>query len=156
MTFRRFLLMSLLGCSGLCAQISLDKEMPIDVQKRTGVWCLTPQQKKALEQWLDQNVTLNPKRTSLNAARTLYLSLNIDGGKKLQLSDGRIFEVAPEDVQYTSLWITPFALLLKPSRDPDYPIMIVDRDSGTSVRAKEIPAIDTTAPQPQPPMPLSP
>lgn len=154
MRLYRWLLLGVLACPALWAQISLDKEMPTDVQKRTGVWNLTPQQKKALEQWLDQNMTLNPKKTGLNAPRDLYLSLNIEGGKKLQLSDGRIYEVAPEDVASASAWVTPFTLLLKPSRDPDYPVLIVNRDSGTTVRAKQIPAINIM--QPPPPAAASP
>ena len=148
MRFCRFLLLSLLGCPALWAQISLDKEMPEDVQKRTGVWDLTPKQKKALEIWLDQNVTLQPKGV-LNAPQSLYLSLNIENGKKLQLSDGKIYEVAPDDVPYAAPWITPFTMLIKPSEDPDYPLLIVNRDSGTRVRVKEIPAI-RTAPQETP------
>lgn len=68
----------------------------------------------------------------------LYLSLNIDDGARLQLSDGTTYEIAPEDRLYSAYWITPFPLTIGASGDPDYPISITNLNSRRSVRGKKI------------------
>ena len=68
----------------------------------------------------------------------LYLSLNIDNGAKLQLSDGSTFLIDPKDRIYSSYWITPFPIRLSSSNDSDFPVKITNLTSGTSVNGMRI------------------
>ncbi|NGX38792.1 MAG: hypothetical protein KR126chlam1_00103 [Chlamydiae bacterium] len=68
----------------------------------------------------------------------LYLSLNVDSGSRLELSDGSAYEIDPDDWIYTTYWITPFPVELGKSDDPNYPVRITNLTSGTSVNGKEI------------------
>jgi hypothetical protein len=108
-------------------------QMTSEEQQKTGVSQLTPVQKKALEEWLDNHCSA---QSAQNTA--LYLSVNIDSGKRLELSDGSIYEVAPGDTGQTSLWITPFPIRIESSTDPDYPLRLVNINSGSSVKARKL------------------
>jgi hypothetical protein len=65
---------------------------------------------------------LYPQEDGGNSESQLYLSLNINDGAILQLSDGTTYEIAPNDRLYSAYWITPFPLSVGASGDPDYPI----------------------------------
>ncbi len=68
----------------------------------------------------------------------LYLSLNIENGSKLQLSDGSTYLISPEDRIYTVYWITPFPIRLGKSSDDEFPVKITNITTNTSVKGKEI------------------
>lgn len=68
----------------------------------------------------------------------LYLSLNMADGERLELSDGSTYEIAPADRIYSAYWITPFPIMLSESGDPDYPVKIINMNTGTFVRGKQI------------------
>jgi hypothetical protein len=124
--------------ASLQAQIVLDEVMSKDDQKKTGVANLNKNQKIALEAWLNNNFIL---KTEPEAPETpLSLSINIDNGKKIQLSDNSIWEVSPSDLPTSALWLTPFPVKITPSGDPNYPSLIVNLNSGVSVKARCISA----------------
>lgn len=130
--------------SPLQAQIVLDEVMSKEDQQKTGVASLSRAQKLALETWLNKNfVEKNVKEV---AQPELSLSINIDHGQKLQLSDNSLWEIAPNDVQTSAVWITPFPVKITPSGDLDYPCLIVNLNSGASVKAR--PASSATMPSP--------
>lgn len=142
---KRLLFFIILLSSHLQAgQIILDEVMSQEEQKKTGVAKLSPKEKIALETWLNKTFALQVKdqKTETN----LSLSININNGQKLQLSDGSIWEIAPSDIQTSAIWITPFAVKIVPSNDPDFPFLIVNVNSGVSVKAKRL--YTTTEPQP--------
>ncbi len=116
--------------------ITLDKMMTRDEKERTGVNDLNYTQKQELEGWLNSN--FDEKEDRKQKSDQLYLSLNIDNGSKLELSDGSTYEVAPEDRLYSVYWITPFPLRLSDSDDDKYPIKITNMNTGTSVNARQI------------------
>lgn len=119
------------------ALILLDEVMSKDVQQKTGVANLTPVQKAALEDWL--NATFEVKSSKIEKqAPEVMLSINIDAGRKLQLSDGTMWEVDPNDVVQSSVWITPFPMRIVPSDSTDYPFLLVNKTSGVSVKARKI------------------
>src|SRR5579862_3339262 len=97
-----------LGLSSLPlnAQIVLDEVMSRDDQKKTGVVKLTANEKIALEAWLNKNFVLKTEEKATKSG--LSLSINIDHGRKLQLSDNSLWEIAPDDVSKAAVWITPF------------------------------------------------
>lgn len=126
----------------------LDQVMNKDVQQKTGVAKLTPNQRKALETWLNQNFDIKTVKEETKEV-AIFLSINIDGGKKLQLSDGSMWEVAPSDVAQSSSWVTPFPMQIVPSNDSNYPFLLVNKISGLSVKARKIsPSVETNAPSP--------
>ncbi len=75
----------------------------------------------------------------LTAVVSLYLSENIDNGKQIQLSDGSTYEIAPDDVIRSALWIFPLPIEIQASDDPDYPIKLINSNLGSSVKAKRLP-----------------
>ncbi len=82
-------------CIAFCTDtILIEDVMSKEEQKKTGVSQLNFNQKRALEAWLNENFVLKTKKETTPLARTL--SLNIDNGKELQLSDNTIWEVNPE------------------------------------------------------------
>jgi hypothetical protein len=119
-------------CLNLYADISLDSSMTREQQQSTGISTLSPEQKKALESWLNSN--FQPKQTK--AAETLYLSENIENGKQIRLSNNALYEIAPQDRVHTALWITPFPITIEKSGDPSYPDKLTNGYSQTSVKAK--------------------
>jgi hypothetical protein len=124
-----------LFCSNAFGTIALDQMMPQDIQQRTGVSTLSPAQKQELEEWINQHFVLKaePKTT-----KDVYLSQNLDQGRKLRLTDGSLYEVFPSDVPKTAFWITPFPLEITPSGDPTYPWIITNKTSGTKVKVKQL------------------
>jgi hypothetical protein len=126
-----------LFCSNAFGTILLDQVMPQEVQQRTGVSNLSTTQKKELEDWINQNFTRKTEPKT-ETKKDLYLSQNIEQGKKLRLTDGSLYEVAPSDLSKTSFWITPFPLEITPSGDPTYPWIITNKTSGTKVKVKQL------------------
>ncbi len=118
----------------------LDDVMTQEDQQKTGVANLTSEQKQALIIWLNQNFVPKPQVEAPPSGKvpTLYLSENIEGGKKLRLTDGSVYEVSPDDLNLTGFWITPFPIKILPSRDPQYPYLIINMNTGTAVKAKQL------------------
>jgi hypothetical protein len=126
-----------LAFSPLCAkQIMLDDVMTREEQKKTGVTKLSLKEKIELENWLNRTFILKAQE-QLGEAQ-LFLSININNGQKLQLSDESIWEIAPSDKQTAAVWITPFPVKIIPSDDPNYPFLIVNINTGISVKAKKL------------------
>lgn len=114
--------------------IILDEVMDKDEQKQTGIDRLNMRQKIALEDWLNKKFVL--KKTHSEKESELSMSINIENGKRLQLSDNSVWEIAPHDVSTSSVWITPFPVKITSSNDPNYPCLITNTISGASVRAR--------------------
>jgi len=138
-------LLAILACSTLCsyvcaANILLNDAMTREEQKKTGVYYLNARQKQALEAWLNENFDRKSdkeKASVLPEGKHLYLSQNIDNGRILRLDDDSEYLVAPEDVEQSSFWITPFPLRIEESDDPEYPQRIVNINNGKSVKVKQ-------------------
>ncbi len=118
--------------------ILIDDVMSRDDQKKTGISTLNHNQRQALEQWLNDHVVM---KTAENAPiKESSLALNLNQGKKLQLSDGSVYEINPADTVITQSWLTPFPILIYQSGDPAYPIKLVNKNDGTAVKARKIQA----------------
>lgn len=155
---RSFFLLSLAAASLAfthlhAKQIMLDDVMTREEQKKTGVYNLSPKEKIELENWLNRTFVLKDQGAPTEQAQ-LYLSININNGQKLQLSDESIWEIAPADVQTAAVWITPFPVKIVPSNDPNYPSLIVNTNTGISVKARRLestpPPVESQPPS-QPP-----
>jgi hypothetical protein len=132
----------MLGLICFLATFVLSDVMDREQMHKTGIDTLNHKQKAALEAWLNDNFVLkNP--TSEPAAEVL-LSQNLEGGRKLMLTDGNTYEVNPVDLNKSALWITPFTIRITSSNDPAYPILLTNELTTTSVRAR----LSTPAPKP--------
>lgn len=122
------------------ATFLLNDVMSLEEQQKTGVANLTPDQRAELELWLNLNFIpkpVTPPPPSVKQA-PVTLSENLNNGKQLRLSDGSLYEVSPDDVGLTGFWITPFEVKILPSRDATYPVLLVNTNTGTAVKAKQI------------------
>ena len=140
---------SLLTSAASAQDILLDEVMTKEEQKKTGVYNMTMQQKVELEAWINRTFILKPAATSQVSG--LSLSININNGQKIQLSDGSLWEVAPRDVPTAAAWLTPFPINILPSNDPNYPTMLVDVQTGASVKARQVTSAATAPSQPSTP-----
>jgi hypothetical protein len=120
----------------------LNEMMSMDEQKKTGVATLSDAQKKELEGWINDKFVLKP--TPVAAAPSIYLQQNLQSGAQLMFSDESIYEVAPTDRSKTIFWLTPIAVTIEPSGDPNYPSKITNTLTKVSVLGKM-----TRAPKPQ-------
>jgi len=123
----------------------LNEVMSVDEQKKTGVSGLSDVQKKELESWINDKFVLKTV-TAAPAAPPIYLQQNIQGGTQLMFSDGSVYEIAPTDRAKATFWLTPIAITLEPSGDPNYPSKITNTLTNVSVNGKMV-----KAPQPQMP-----
>ncbi len=123
--------------ASLNALIVLDDVMSQEDQKKTGVSSLTYQQKVALEDWLNQYCVMKKVKRQ-QKQKQLFLSINIDGGQKIQLSDNSMWQISPDDLPTAATWITPIPIQIVPSNYPDYPWLLVDTQTGVSIKAKKI------------------
>jgi hypothetical protein len=109
--------------------------MTKEEQRKTGVYRLSFAQKVQLESWLNKNFISKIPEPVKGAA--LFLSINIANGRKIQLSDNSIWEIAPSDVSITAVWLTSFPVEINPSNDPEYPYLITNVNTGVSVKARK-------------------
>lgn len=151
-----------LSVSQLEATIFLDDVMTKEDQKKTGVSTLSYQQRMSLEKWLNEHVTMKSEITPQETT-TRSLSININNGQKILLSDNTLWEVSPDDISTSSIWITPFPVQVSPSGNPDYPSLLINVNTGARVKARQIsnqpppaePAQPAPTPQVQPLPPSS-
>lgn len=130
----------------LLGTMRLNEVMSADEQQKTGVANLSDVQKKELENWINNTFVLKTATTS--AAQSIYLQQNIQGGTQLMFSDGSLYEIAPTDRAKATFWLTPIAVTIEPSGDPNYPSKITNTLTNVSVNAKMIKAPQTQmAPQ---------
>jgi len=126
-------MLALLLTTAWTCVISLS-DMTQEEQVRTGVSSLPAQKREALDAWLQNHCKCEEKENRSD----LYLSQNIDNGKQLILSDGSRYEIAPDDVDSSALWITPFPIEITRDDSGDYPFIIKNKNSGTEVHARRI------------------
>lgn len=78
------------------------------------------------------------KISLLSLVFAVYLSLNLNSGAVLELSDGSQWIIKPEDTSITSYWLTPSEIeIKKTSQDPTYLYTLTNYDTKQSVMAKK-------------------
>ncbi len=124
---------TVLYSSKVLGTMRLSEVMSMDEQKKTGVAALSDAQKTQLESWLNDKFVLKP---TMVAASPIYLEQNMQSGAQLMFSDGSIYEIAPTDRSKTVFWLTPIAVTIEPSGDPNYPSKITNTLTKVSVFGK--------------------
>jgi hypothetical protein len=142
-----FVLSSLLLLStAFSQQLLLDDIMSTEDQKSAGVAYLTPNQRIALEQWMNKHCNCpSEKSVSEEKNQGLFMSINIDNGKEIQLNDNSIWEVDPRDYAISEAWLTSFPIKIIPSDDPEYPFLLVNKITGVGIKVRK-----GVAPRPTP------
>ena len=132
---------TVLYSSKVLGTMRLNEVMSTDEQHKTGVATLSDAQKKQLESWINDKFVLKP--TTVAAASTIYLQQNIQSGTQLMFSDGSVYEIAPTDRSKATFWLTPIAITIEPSGDPDYPSKITNTLTKVSILGKMTKAPNT-------------
>lgn len=130
--------MASLALAGTLIAHDIDDHMPLDVQKETGVQNLTPQQKRALGTWLEQEFKrrgcVDPRKGHVE----LFLSENINNGKFLRLSDDSLWEVDPIDISRADVWLFPFPVKIDHNGRADFPYTITNMNTGSKVDVRPV------------------
>lgn len=82
---------------------------------------------------------LSHQSTSYENVQEIFLEENLNGGRILKLNNGTTWEVAPQDLPITEIWIFPFPLKLEKSNNAAYPYYIVNLRSKTKVLVRPLP-----------------
>ena len=139
---------TVLYSSKVLGTLRLNEVMSMDEQKKTGIATLSDVQKKELESWINDKFVLKPGTISA-APSSIYLQQNMQSGAQLMFSDESIYEIAPTDRSKTVFWLTPIAVTIEPSGDPNYPSKITNTLTKVSVNGKMIraPKLQTMTPK---------
>jgi len=119
------------------AKVVFDDRMTHEDMDRTGVGELNYSQQMALQDWINENYEQKQEKPK-KGIEQLFISLNIEEGAKLELSDGSLYDIDPDDRLYSSFWVTPIPISLGQSKNKEYPVKITNMNTGTSVNGKEI------------------
>ena len=101
--------------SNVLGGVKLDDVMSKEEQKKIGLSKLNEKQKKEFELWLNQKFVL--RSSSIETSSDLYISENMDNGARLQLSDGSLYEISPDDTEISAGWLLPFPLKIEKTED---------------------------------------
>ena len=68
----------------------------------------------------------------------IFLSENSHNGKILTLSDGSSWEVAPQDLNISEVWVIPSPFAVEKSANATFPYYLVNKDTGSKVLVRPI------------------
>ncbi len=120
-------------------------------ERNTGVHKLTPEEKKALQKWINKH---HVKRPGTNANEYPLISEVINGGAYLKLSDNSLWEVLPSDWPISQSWITPVEIIPEKVPDSEDLYTLTNSLTGSKVRAKKISSMPK--PEEKPKVPAQP
>ncbi len=146
----RYLLLLFLGLvtTPVFGYFYLEDVMDLSEQRKTGVYNLNHTQKQELEHWLNDKFALKVTKVEDTTQTGLTFELVLSGGSLVKLSDGSVWEISPSDVNKTSVWLIPFPIEIKSGNDPDYPFLLINENTGDSVRARRANLSKPAAPKP--------
>ncbi len=122
----------------LHAEAKLDDYMPVDIQKYSGVYSLSDDQKQYLADWLAEHMGDGKKTRNEHHAKELFLSENVEGGKFLRLSDNSLWEVDPIDLSRSKIWLFPFPVRLRKNGRQDFPYTVTNMNTGSKVDVRRV------------------
>lgn len=80
----------------------------------------------------------------------ITLSVNSHNGKILTLSDGSSWEVAPQDLNISEVWVVPSPFAVEKSANASFPYYLVNKDTGSKVLVRPIAPIKKEIAPPKP------
>jgi hypothetical protein len=66
----------------------------------------------------------------------LHLDINMKGGHRLLLNDSSVWDVDPEDIEISRLWLSPFPMEITKGGSSLYPYLIINIQSQEKIKAK--------------------
>ncbi|HSW71856.1 MAG TPA: hypothetical protein VLG44_00410 [Chlamydiales bacterium] len=118
---------------------------------KTGLHKLSTAEKLALQEWVAQSYSAKPK-----AARPPQISEVLANGQYVQLTDGSLWKIHPNDTPITQGWITPVEIIVQQNGTPPYNYTLTNSLTGSIVRAQaasSLPPEVQKNPNPPPPPP---
>lgn len=115
---------------------SINDLMTIEDQNKTGVIRLTQNQKRELAKWLVAHGYYEDQKT-YEVLSGPKVSLNVYGGKIIQLSDNTVWEIAPEDIKISETWLNSIPIKVTKTTNPNYPYLLINLLNKVSVKAKK-------------------
>lgn len=128
-----FLICFISMCFGEVNIPSINDIMSVEDQRKTGVLGLKQRQKMELAKWLVDHGYYEAEKTNSSDDN---LTLTMNDKKDLQLSDGSLWEVAPEDVAISSTWGSNAQVLLERTKNPLYPYNLLNLKTKEKVKVR--------------------
>jgi hypothetical protein len=121
----------------LLAFEALDFDMTPQEKKKTGVVKLTEKEKAALEHWIENRYAKReaPLNDPIDKPHP-RIEDNLEGGRRIRLSDRSVWVIAPSDLAIAQGWITPVSMIIRRSEDKEFPYLLVNGLTGSFVKAK--------------------
>lgn len=127
--------------------LTIAKVMTAEQLKNTGVADLTLDQRRALDQWLNEytarviEVALKPRdkaKAYAGVGKGHWVRKTIDGGKLIILEDGSLWEVSALDRINTALWLATTDITVIEARAPigDFKYVLINTDDGETAKVK--------------------
>jgi len=125
---------------------SLDTHMDNSTRDKAGLNKLTPQEKQALQEWINTHHSLNSPTPTAKTyqGKGAVLSQNIAGGRYIELADDSLWEINPDDVPTASGWISPVTINVTSNPDSNWPYLLVNSATDSKLRAKSITALPSS------------
>lgn len=115
-----------------------DLEMDPRERKRTGVSKLTDKEKASLHRWIDARYQKREEPLMLDTIdKHGQLEANLYNGRQIRLSDHTTWNIRPCDTSVSQGWITPVDIIVSPSDDPEYPYILTNSLTGSSIHAQK-------------------
>ncbi len=73
---------------------------------------------------------------SLPEGSILHLDINMNGGQRLLLNDASLWDVDPEDLEISRLWLSPFPMQITLGGSDLYPYLIINTQSQEKIKVK--------------------
>lgn len=119
---------------------AFDAGMSSEELRQTGLSKLTPQEKVALQNWLDTHYAKKPIAQGMSSKKTAKspsLQDNLNNGHLIRLTDGSLWEIRPSDTPITAGWITQVEIKVSSTGDSTYPFSLTNTLTGSSVWARK-------------------
>lgn len=116
----------------------LDLEMDSGERKKTGVCKLSDKEKASLHRWIDahykkRDVPLQQDPSDKHG----QIEANLFNGRQIRLSDKTSWNIHPSDTPISQGWITPVDIIVSSSNDTEYPYILTNSLTGSSILAQK-------------------
>ena len=117
----------------------LDHNMNGSEKKKTGVYKLSDKEKSLLQKWIDTHYEKRNKPLPQEGKdKHAILQETLRNGRFIRLSDQTLWEISPEGSPIAQWWITPVEIIVSQSSESEYPYLLTNSLTESSLKAKKI------------------
>ena len=118
---------------------TFDHKMSENELQTTGISRLTIQERRALENWIEDHYE---KKVALQSKKKdPQLQDNLKGGQYIRLTDESLWKINPSDRLISQSWITQAEITVAECEDKDYPFKLTNSLTGSSVKAQKVDSV---------------